>query len=178
VRSSRPTWTGSRTSSGDQVNPEVERLKAELAKSQAEAAEKGRANADLLTRSIEVQAKEFATDIIAGQCKAVPFERAAIVEAISLALRDDHDHPISGKPTARRDAIRAIYQSRTPHTLTREVGATDPKLAGRALASDPAADTTLSDDPEAAERARREREERRQRNYANAERHNPKPVAH
>jgi signal peptide peptidase SppA len=162
---SEPTTT---PAAGDQTNAEIERLRADLAAAREDAAAKASANSDLLTRSIETEARAFAAEIITAQCKAVPGERQTIVDAMTLALRDDHDHPIAGRPTARQDSLRAVYEKRTAHTLTRERGSADPKAAGRALASDPASDADAAD-PEAAaaaRAARADREERKKRNQA------------
>jgi ClpP class serine protease len=118
---------------------EANRRADEEARRRAEADARGAA---ATRQAIDDRAAGFATEVLAA-CKAVPAERPVLVSAFTQAALDDHQHPIAGRPAARQDQVRAIYESRTRHNLTEEVGSTDPARRPRALASDPARDTTI-----------------------------------
>lgn len=114
-----------------------------ISNAEAEALASSKATADAVEEAIRARAESYAEQVIASN-HALPSERPAVLEAITLAARDDHHHPIAGRPTARQDAVRGIYAARTPHTIT------TPKVSSlTALSSEP------GDDPDRDREARR-----------------------
>jgi ClpP class serine protease len=122
------------------------RKQVEQFKAQAEA--NAKVAADSVKARIAAEGSAFYGEMLAAS-KLTPGEKATVLDAFSLAAQDDHDHPIAGRPNARQDALRSVYEKRTPHTLTKEVVAGDPARQTRAMGMDPADEQ--EDTPEAAE---------------------------
>lgn len=138
---------------------ELAELRNQLQQANERAESEARGRQEATRARIESEGKVFASEII-GACKATPGERQTILDAFSLAAQDDLEHPIAGRPNARQDALRSVYEKRTPHTLTKEKVSGDSEQRGRALASDPADEPTAVD--AAADAARAERKQRNQ----------------
>ncbi len=89
---------------------EVKRLKAELAKSQAE--------------RITSDATHFADKQI-GDHRALPAERESIIAAFTQAAQDDSAHGVvtfeGGKTQSRVEQFKAMFAARPAHTLTTEL---------------------------------------------------------
>lgn len=100
---------------------EVKRLRAELAKAQAE--------------RITSDATHFADAQIAAH-KALPAEREAIIAAFTQAAQDDAAHGVvtfaDGKTASRVALLTAAYTARPAHTLTQELIADATVTAGGA----------------------------------------------
>lgn len=127
---------------------ELAELRKQLQQANERAESEARGRQEATRARIESEGKVFASEII-GACKATPGERQTILDAFSLAAQDDLEHPIAGRPNARQDALRSVYEKRTPHTLAKEKVSGDAGQKTRALASDPAGEQ--EDTPEAAE---------------------------
>lgn len=91
-------------------DPEVARLRTELAKAKAE--------------RITSDATHFADEQITAH-KALPAEREAIIAAFTQAAQDDGAHGAvtfaDGKTSSRVDQLKAMFTARPSHTLTQEL---------------------------------------------------------
>jgi ClpP class serine protease len=103
-------------------DPEVERLRAELAR--RDEAERARARADIGTR-----AQGFAEAEIRAS-RALPAERDALVAAFTDAATDDLDHPRAEGQPSRVDRLTERQAARPAHGLTAELVPVKPNEDG------------------------------------------------
>lgn len=128
---------------------EAAELRNQIAKLTQDNQANAQAAAAAVKARIAAEGSAFYGEMLAAS-KLTPGEKQTVLDAFALAAQDDHDHPVAGRPNARQDALRSVYEKRTAHTLTKEVVSGDPARQARAMGMDPADDQP--DGPEAAER--------------------------
>lgn len=132
--------------SGDPVNAEMDRLKAELARATDALQAKDRVAADAITEAIDARADAFVQRVCGG---ATATQYAKDVRAaFVMVARDDHAHPLA-TATARQDAFRAALEAKGQPT--KEYVSADPSKKLRALGMDPADEDPTAEQAEAAE---------------------------